>query len=227
MTDKPELEKRKMYIYSNYLYWLMGITIHFLISLIPTLATMLLIEPVIQNILLYAVMLLPVGPSLGAIIACVLKIIEQKDLNPAKDYWQYYHKNWRDSLKVWSLFIGVEAILIVDIIYVNDMFNMETPLFSFFFLLLFILCALVVIPVFVINIKFKFSLKDLLKLGIFYTLTRFKLTVGNACISFLTYFIMTVTIEILPLLFGGVLVYLIVAYNYETLVDIKGKYIQE
>ena len=67
-------EKRKMYIYSNYLYWLMGITIHFLISLIPTLATMLLIEPVIQNILLYAVMLLPVGPSLGAIIACVLKI---------------------------------------------------------------------------------------------------------------------------------------------------------
>lgn len=227
MSEKPEFEKRKMYVFSNYVYWLMGLNIHFLISLIPTLAAMLLIEPVIRNILLYGLILLPVGPSLGALIACVLQIIEKKDLNPMKDYWHYYQKNWRDSLKVWSLFIGVEVILIVDILYVNEIFNTQTSLFSFFFLILFILCALVIIPSFVINTKFKFKIKDLFKLSIFYTLTRFKLTVGNACILFLTYFVMTFTVEIFPLLFGSLLVYLLVAYNYETIRDIKGKYIQQ
>ncbi|MDE1548929.1 YesL family protein [Jeotgalibaca caeni] len=226
MSEKPDFEKRKMFVWSNYVYWLMVTNVQFLIAIIPTLLLFIFVTPAIENLILYVLLLLPVGPALGALIASMIQILEKKDLTPMKDFWRYYRNNWWDSFRLWGLFVGVEAILIVDILFNNELFGIQTSFFSFFFLLLFFLVALVLIPTFLISIKFKFTFKDLLKLGMFYTLTRIKLTIGNACILFITYVVMVVTVEMLPLLFMSVFMYLLVAYNFDILSDIKGKYIK-
>lgn len=226
MSEKQEFEKRKMYIFSNYVYWLFLTNILFGLAILPSLLVIVFIEPVIRNVFLYLITFLPIGPALGALAACMIQVVEKRELSPAIDYWKYYKRNWKDSLRLWSLFLAAATILLVDIFYVNELFSLNTTLFSVLFFLLFALLILFIIPTFLIMVKFSFAFKDLLKLGFLYTVTRFKITTGNACIVFLTLFIMYRTIDFLPVLFASVLVFVIVHYNHDTLKDIQQKYIQ-
>lgn len=89
-----------------------------------------------------------------------------------------------------------------------------------------IVLILYLIPVLLIQTKFSFRYKDLLKLGWYYFFIKMKLTFGNFFVIFIIAFILLVTTEWLLLAIPAVLSYLWTLYNYSIVRDVRTNFVK-
>src|SRR5690625_3586484 len=119
MENKKEFGQGAFSTFTNHVYWLMVVNFYFVFSNIIFLSFYFTLEPVISNITIYFLALIPTGPSIAALYYSISKIIHEKDLSPTKDFFYGYKVNFKDALKLWLPLLAVIFVLILDIQYFN------------------------------------------------------------------------------------------------------------
>lgn len=222
-----EFENGKLYKISQNISWFFITTLWFILNLIPLLFFFLFVEPTLANIVWYLIGIIPLGPTIGALLGSTIHVIEEDDFSePGKDFRKYYRLNFWDTLRIWIPYLVLVYIFSININYYLVLASSQYFLLGYFFILLTIILTLYLIPVLLIQIKFSFRYKDLLKLGWYYFFMKLKLTIGNFLIMFIIVFLLLVISEWLLLLIPAVLSYIWTLYNYSVVKDVKDNFVK-
>lgn len=141
----------------------------FIISIFPILVSFLFVRYEINNFIFMTPLFFLAVPALAALSSSTLYILESQDVKHLGIYfWKQYRKLFLDALKIGIPVIFATSIILIDI---SSMQKSSTPIFSWFFILL--LLVLLVFTVFVglINIKFKFRIRDMFKISLVWSMT--------------------------------------------------------
>ncbi|WP_049569943.1 DUF624 domain-containing protein [Nonomuraea sp. SBT364] len=98
------------------IYTLLTIELLLLVSIVPSLAGLVLLDRDAGNVPLAAACLLPVGPALSAAVyALRRRSRDLADLRPAAAFWQGYKANVRGVLKIWTPWLAWLAVVGVSL----------------------------------------------------------------------------------------------------------------
>ncbi len=222
-----DLANNRFYKITQNVSWFFIITIWFSLHFIPLLFFFLFAETSMANIVWYLIGSIPLGPAIGALVAATIRVIETDDFSePRRDFFRYYRKNFGDSLKLWLPYLILSYLGFVNM---NYYFNILEGgwVFGYLFVFLMVLLTLYLIPLFLIQMKFEFRYKDLLKLGLYYFVTRFQLTIGNLLVGFILAVLMVYVSEWLLFVLPALVSYFIVLYNYRILKHVKENFTEE
>lgn len=223
-----DLGNNRLYKISQNVSWFFISTLWFNIHFVPLFFFFFFLEATLANIVWYLIGIIPLGPAISALIGSTLKVIEEDDFSePGKDFRYFYKINFTDSFKVWLPYLFLTYIFSVNINYYINLASNELGLLAYFFVLLIVIMTLLLIPVFIIQTKFSFRYRDLLRLGLYYFFTKIKITFGNLFIIFIVVFILMAISEWLLFLMPAVLSYIWLLYNYSIVKDVKANFVKE
>lgn len=101
----------------QYLYAFLMTNIYFLIGNIFIIFTFFSVPASFSSILLYYIALIPMGPSLIALFYTMGKLHREKTIQPTKDFFQSYRKNFFIAIRYWLIQLTLIIVLAVDIVY--------------------------------------------------------------------------------------------------------------
>lgn len=165
-----------------------------------------------QHILVYAFSLIPTAPAFVALTSCLNKYYREKDLDITRDFFGSYKYFFKKSMVVWLF-----SLTILTIIALDYFFLMKTKYIVVFTPILFLTFYIVLIT----NINYscflvknrEASIKDLLRISVFYTFKKFYLGIVNL-IVILSLFFITVLKPVLGMLcLQSIFAYLIYLNN--------------
>lgn len=205
------------------IFFFMVMNFCFILSLIPSLAWLLLIEPSLLNMIPLSL----IGPSLTALFCCMIKFKEtdfdKEDLPTSVDFRSFYKKNFIDTLRFWVPYVMIMMILYINATYFNG--NQQTRLIVASIAILgSVVSTLSVTYMLAINAKFKFGVKDLFKLSMFYILTDIKANISIIVVYFLAIGVAIVISDFILLFVASVIGYLFVMYTYSALEHVRDSF---
>lgn len=223
-----DIGEGRLYKISQNISWFLITTLWFNLNLIPLFFFFIFVEATLANLVWYLIGIIPLGPALGGLLGSAVNVVENDDFSePGKDFRKYYRTNTVDSLKIWLPYLLLIYLFSVNINYYFNIADSQYILIGYLFVLLIMILSLYFIPVFLIQIKFEFRYKDLLKLGWYYFFMKLKLTIGNFLIIFIVVFLLLAVSEWLLLAIPAVLAYIWTLYNYSIVRDVKANFVKE
>ncbi|MCC5895694.1 MAG: DUF624 domain-containing protein [Alkalibacterium sp.] len=223
-----DIGEGRLYKISQNISWFLITTLWFNLNLIPLFFFFLFVEATLANLVWYLIGLIPLGPAIGALLGSTMHVVEDDDFSePGRDFRKYYRQNVWDTLKIWMPYLIVIYLFSVNINYYFSIAGSQYVLLGYVFALLILILTLYFIPVLLIQIKFSFRYKDLLKLGWYYFFMKLKLTIGNFLIIFILVFLLLAISEWLLLAIPAVLAYIWTLYNYSIVKDVKANFVKE
>ncbi|MCR2822872.1 YesL family protein [Lederbergia panacisoli] len=224
MDKRKEFGQGIFFVISSYIYWFMLTNIYFIFCNIIFLFAFITLEPVISNIIIIFLTLIPTGPAITALCYVMDKLVREKDISPTKDFFYGYRINFIDTLKVWLPLLAVIFILIIDLQYFNQDSTKINQIMAIVFLVAIGLLICVFLYVFPITAKYKFRIRDTYKLSIYYSFKKVKIATGNIGIIIIALFFTFITTDILLLFIASILSYLLTLNSREVIDDIKMNY---
>ncbi|WP_071130628.1 DUF624 domain-containing protein [Enterococcus timonensis] len=220
MANKQEFTDGKMYKFSTKAYELVAWQISFLAVSSPFLVALLFLERSVSNIILWIVFSMFLGPSLAAMIGCLLKK-NHSEYSPFKLYFQKYRQNLGDAVKLEIPILVLASIFLVDIQY-----QIHTDYFfvAWFFIALLVFLSIVTIYAGIINVKFSFRLRDIFRLSLYYTFTQWKVTLKILSYLVIIGAVMFFLTDFLLILFTGIILKLFIADFPPILSDIENNF---
>jgi len=213
-------------IVTSYIFFFMAMNLFFFLSIISSLAWLLIIESSLLNFIPISL----IGPSITALLCCMIKFketnFEKEDLPTAKDFMSFYKKNFMDTLKIWTPYVILMVVLYTNATY-YDGSQFTRILFTIVALIGSIIFTLSMIYMLMINAKFKFGSKDLFKLSLFYILTDIKATLSIVSVCILSFAVAVLLSDLLLLLVASEIGYLLVKYTYSMLEHVKDRFIED
>ena len=97
--------------WSAIVYWYLVIEVLIVLTTVPALAAMLLLDRDPSNAWLVAVLFVPVGPALSAALFAWRVFRADRDLVPARHFWRGYRLNAVDVLRWWVPTLLVLAVI--------------------------------------------------------------------------------------------------------------------
>lgn len=207
MNQKNAFGEGVLFGVTNHIYALFMTNIYFVLSNIICLFFFMTLEPAFSNITIYFLALMPTGPTISALFYSIGKLIREKELSPLNDFFHGYKINFKDTMKFWLPLLVVLYILIVDLHYFNSNLSTINNVLSVVFLIGIILIMIISINAFLISAGYKFRLKDIWKLSVYYSFMKVKITLGNISIVIITLFLLSVTSNFLILFIASLLCY--------------------
>ncbi|MFC4401824.1 YesL family protein [Gracilibacillus xinjiangensis] len=167
--------ERPLYIAIQYVYYFLMTNIHFMIANLIFIIAFIVFELTLANMIIFYIALLPAGPAIAALCATMGKLTREKEINPAKDFWNYYKKNFLVSVKYWLLKWSILAMLLIDLQYTNAQLKWLTPII----ITLIVIFSLIMLYAFPILIRFEVKIKNLWLVSIYSNFKFFKKTLIN------------------------------------------------
>lgn len=211
---------------SNYIYWFLMLTFYFLLTNILFLINISLFKWDFFYIIFYLLSLIPTGPALSALFYCFNKMGKEKELKPAKDFFQGYRKNFKDACKLWIPSLFIMAILFVDYQYYFDKETTLSNILSYVFLFLIIVFVLLLLYAVQINTFFVIRIRDTFRLAAYYVVISLKETLGNLGIVIISLLIAYIMGKVFLVFFICVIFYLIYLNSRNVLEDIKMTFVK-
>jgi uncharacterized membrane protein YesL len=224
MNQKNAFGEGILFGVTNHIYALFMTNIYFVLSNIIGLFFFMTLEPTFSNITIYFLALIPTGPAITALFYSIGKLIREKELSPLHDFIHGYKINFKDTLKFWLPLLLVLYILIVDLQYFNSTASTINSVLSIVFAIGIILTMVISMNTFLIIAGFKFRFKDLLKLSVYYSFMKVKITFGNISIVIITLFLISVTSNFLLLFIASLICYAFMLNSKALLEDIQLKF---
>lgn len=168
MNPKKDVTESIYYKLAGQIGHIVFLQLMFIISIFPILVSFLFVRYEINNFIFMTPLFFLAVPALAALSSSTLYILESQDVKHLGIYfWKQYRKLFLDALKIGIPVIFATSIILIDI---ASMQKSSTPIFSWFFILL--LLVLLVFTVFVglINIKFKFRIRDMFKISLVWSM---------------------------------------------------------
>lgn len=101
--------------WAGVVYWFAVIEALIVLTALPTFLGVFFLERDVSNIPLYALALVPLGPSLGAALFAWRVFDTDKYPNPGTHFWRGYRVGLRDVVKTWVPLLLVLMILAMNI----------------------------------------------------------------------------------------------------------------
>ncbi|RLP93052.1 DUF624 domain-containing protein [Micromonospora sp. CV4] len=186
-------------------YTLLVVELLFLLTTLPGLLPLLLLNRDPSNLPLAAVLLVPVGPAVSAALYALRhQRADVTDLRPAAVFWRGYRANLSGVLRVWVPMLAWLTVLAVNLAHLDAA---AVPGWWAAPLVLVgvgvILCAANAL---VITSLFDFRIRDVLRLAVHFLVRTPGVTVGNALLLAAAAGITAVFSEAVLALFGSVVV---------------------
>lgn len=179
MARKREFGEGPIFTITNYIFWLLGGSFYFgVCNILFLFIFMTPIEnPDISYLYILMISLIPAGPAITALMSVMGKLVREKDINITRDYFKAYKQNFKQSMAIWLMELGVIAILLVDISF------FRSKSYGVFMIPIMYVLTVIVISMgfyaFPIISRFYFKTKDVIKLSFYYTIVKFKITFLN------------------------------------------------
>lgn len=168
MNPKKDVTESVYYKLAGQIGHIIFLQLMFIISIFPIPVSFLFVKYEIGNFIFMTPLFFLIVPALAALSSSTLYILENQDVKHLGIYfWKQYRKLFLDALK-----IGIPAILAASIILIDiaSMQKSATPIFSWFFILLLLVLLVLTVFVGVINIKFRFRIRDMLKISLVWSM---------------------------------------------------------
>lgn len=227
MASKREFGEGALTTFTNYVYWLMILNFYFILTNIVFLFFFLALEPSFSNIILYFLALIPTGPSISALYYATAKLVKEKEISPTKDFFYGYKINFKDTLKLWLPALLVLLIIIVDLQYFYAKATTFNQVLAGIFFVALVIILILLLYVFPINAQFKFRIRDIYRLSVYYVFKTIRVTTGNIAILFLTAFIMFMTSDFIILFMASLVCYLLTLNNQAAMEDVKLNFVKD
>lgn len=190
---------------SAWVYTLLIVEFMVLATTVPGIVVLILLERDASNIPLYALCLLPVGPSASAaLFALQHRSSDLTDLRPAVAFWRGYRANLLGVLKLWAPLLAWLSIVGVGLA------NFEAAGVPVWWAVLMVLIALVAtlagINALVITSLFSFRARDVARLGLYFLVRAKAVALGNFCLLIVAAGVTVFFSEAVLALFGSLFV---------------------
>ncbi|SFL51750.1 Uncharacterized membrane protein YesL [Gracilibacillus orientalis] len=215
------------YRFSNYVYWLIIFNLLFVMSNILLFSAFILLIPSISNAIFYYIAFIPSGPACAALFHSLSVLARKNEVAPFKEFVQAYKTNFWDVLKVWIPIITALFILIIDIQYFNQNPTVWYQILSGIFLVLLFVMVIFAFYALVITTHYKFRIRDIYRLSLFYFFTWIKRTTGNIGILFLTVVLMFFTSDFIILFISSLVAWLLILNTKPMIQDVKVSFVKD
>ncbi|MCV9885462.1 YesL family protein [Metabacillus halosaccharovorans] len=226
MDEKNQFGQGILYTFTNYVYAFLLTNIYFVLTNGLFIFFFMTLEPSFSNILLYFLALIPTGPAVAALYYSMEKLVRTKELSPTHDFFYGFKKNIKDILSIWFPILLVYFILIVDLQYLRQTPTELNQILSIVIFVLIVLWTMLILNAVAISSRFKFRMRDIWKLSVYYSFMKVKNTVGNMLILFILAFITTITTDFLILFVSSFVFYLLALNTKEMLLDIETNFLK-
>lgn len=167
-TEKP------IYTIPNYIYSFLLTNIYFLLSNILFIIVYLFMYLTPETTLFLFISLIPLGPSIGALLYSMGKLVREKEISPTKDYFTGYTKNFK-----LSFIFGLIQLIFIFVLMINSYIMGEQSILSTFYLVLMALVLIIGCYGFPILSRFDIAFKNLYLVSIYSVFKYWKRTLIN------------------------------------------------
>lgn len=217
-TDNP------LYTITGYIWYFIAGAFCFSICSIFLILTILVYGDKLftEGIIFLVISLSLEGPAITALLSVMGKLIREKNVDAIKDYFKAYKVNFRQAFSL-SFFLALILTFVsydLSIIkYKSSTSYMVKPLlFSGLFIPLIISTY-----VFPIICRFYISIKDAVKLSIYYSVRNFKITILVMSVLALGYILMNLVSVFVAFVISSLVCYVIMYYEKDVLKEIEEK----
>ena len=212
MEHKKEFGQGILFTFSNYVYWILLTNIYFVATNAIFIFFFMTLTPTFSNIGLYVLALIPSGPAISGLLYSMEKLVRTKELSPTADFFYGYRSNLKGTFFTWTIILAVYFVLLIDLQYLRITVTPVNQMIFIVLLVLTLIWTMLSINMLMINARFTFRIRDLVKLSAFYQFTKFKETIGNILILFLVAFVTVFTTDFL-VIFMASLIAMGMTYN--------------
>ncbi|MER2061060.1 MAG: DUF624 domain-containing protein [Niallia sp.] len=212
MEQKKEFGQGILFTFSNYVYWIVLTNIYFVATNALFIFFFMTLTPSFSNIGLYALALIPSGPAISGLLYSMEKLVRTKELSPTADFFYGYRSNLKGTFLIWTIILAVYFVLLIDLQYLR---LTVTPINQIIFIVLLVLTliwTMLSINLLMINSRYTFRIRDLVKLSAYYQFIKFKESIGNVLILFLVAFATVITTDFL-IIFIASLIAMFMTFN--------------
>lgn len=225
MDRNRESKDGALFTITNYIYWVVTLSLAFFIANLVLVASLVILYPSFNNMIFYLLGFITTGPALSAMYACILQLHEKKEIEPMNDFLMYYKANIKDTLRIWIPYCILMFLFVVNIRSFLYGYFVYGLIVIYFLMALSVIISISMIMMLIINIKFKFKTVDIVRLGFFYTFTRPKISIRNAIIVFLSVFTTFIHIFVLFVIVS-IATYFIVKNSHSVIQDITQRFVK-
>lgn len=168
MAEHKDATEGKYYRWSERIANYLTIELAFLLAIIPSMIGLFFLVDTIDNILLYAVFFVFMGPAFGAMVASIESLGSGENTGFFFTYWRKYRQNFKESFLLSLCFSLIVVICIVDFLYFT---GSNLHFLRWFFLALLLFATIVYEYSLLIAMKFHFRFRDLFRLSMVYLFT--------------------------------------------------------
>ena len=208
---------------TNYVYWLIATEVLFVVASLPLVAALLFLDRDPSNAILYALAGLPLGPAVAATLHCARKVLREKDLDPARDFWRGYRLNVA-VMAFWAPAVAVATILLLNLGHLAGSGSAGAPALRIAILGVALVGALWLTNMLVISTAFTFRLRDLARLSVFYLGASLRITVGNLACLFIAGTLLVLVSDWALLLAGSALVGLVALNTTDLVAQVEARF---
>jgi uncharacterized membrane protein YesL len=184
-------------------YNLLLVELLFLLTVLPGLVPLVLLDRDASNIPLVAACALPIGPALSAALYALRhRSGDLADLHPTTAFWRGYRLNFRAALTVWVPLVIWLAILGVN---VGNFAAAGVPgWWGFLMVVVMVSATLWGVNALVITSLFTFRPTDIARLAVYFLVRTPGVTLGNACLLLVAAGVTVVSSELVVVLLASV-----------------------
>ncbi|WP_299090501.1 DUF624 domain-containing protein [uncultured Metabacillus sp.] len=227
MEERKEFGQGILFIATNYIYWLLVTNLYFILTNSLFIFFFMTLKPSFSNIIVYFLALIPTGPALAALCYSMEKLVRTKELSPTRDFFYGYRKNIKDTFSVWLPILIVYFILLVDLQYLRQSASETSQILSIVIFILTIVWTMLCLNILIINSRYKFRVRDVFKLSVYYSFMKFKQTIGNLLILFIVAFLTVMTTDFFIVFTASIIAFLMMLNMKEMLEDIERNFLKK
>lgn len=187
VTDRSapasEIGRGPLSRWSAAVYWALVIELLILLTALPGLVALALLDRSVADVPLAALCFVPLGPALGAATyawrAYLAATPDERDLAPAARFWRGYRLSWRDVLAWWVPMLAVLALLAVNMLHAGAVVGQGWAIAS---LVVGVAVLVWAGNALVLSALFAFRTRDVVRLAAYYLAARPVAALGNLAV---------------------------------------------
>lgn len=111
MAERREFGDGPLGRAANAVYWYLVVELLLVLTSLPGLVALALLDRSPGNAPLVVLCLLPLGPAASAGLFALRARADAEALTPAASFWRGYRLNWADTLRVWTPAVAVLGVI--------------------------------------------------------------------------------------------------------------------
>lgn len=204
-------------------YWFVVIEVMVVLTSLPAMVMIPLLDRDASNIPLVALALVPVGPSVAAAMFAWRRFLDDRDLSPARHFWHGYRVNLLDALRVW-----LPALVVLTVLGIN-LANLGAVGMSggvrILTAVLVVVVVLWAVHALVVVALFRFRWRDAARIAGYYLLGRPLVTLGVVSLLALAAGVVWLTSDWVLGLLASVFTFLLIRNALPMVADVQRRFI--